>query len=178
MHLYLVQNTEQILLTDRLEQVVEGVGLQGGLGIVKLGVAAEDHDGQVGVIPMEDLHELHAAHRRHPDVGDDQIGGVFLQPCHGLLPVEGHGGHGEGGMLIDHAANGSGGTALVFYDQYFHGVIDPFNVTMVPVGILGSMVYSMDSSNASRRRTMVLARPRPPALRSFWVTCSWDMALI
>ncbi len=89
----LVQGGEQALGTHRLEQVIDGVEVEGLHGIVVVG-RAEDHRRRL-FQPTEVGGQLDTVHARHADIGQHHIDRVVAQEVERLEAV---------GRLADHHA--------------------------------------------------------------------------
>lgn len=83
------QDAGQLVLLDGLEQVILHAVFQGGLGVFKFPVSADDDKVQIGLQLLCPPDQLDPAVSRHPDVGDEKMGLLFAHQLQGPQAVVG-----------------------------------------------------------------------------------------
>ena len=84
---YLLQGLIQFGLIHRLEDVIAHAQRDGGLGILKLGVPADNNDFDVGVVLPGLTDEVKPVAPGHTDIGNQQVGLELLHHLEGLQAV-------------------------------------------------------------------------------------------
>jgi hypothetical protein len=80
-----VDEFQGVVHVEGLGQVFEGAALEGGDRRIQVGIGGHDDDGQAGLLGLDLLHELQAAHARHADVRHHRAGGFPVQGAQGRL---------------------------------------------------------------------------------------------
>ena len=120
---HLLQRREQALGAYRLEQVIDGVEVEGLHGVIVEG-GREDHGGRAGQA-AEMAGEFDAVHARHADVGEHDIDRLAFEEFEGRHAVGGFARDDVGQVAGDVAEQGAqalAGQRLVIDEQDFQRV--------------------------------------------------------
>ncbi|MNV27738.1 hypothetical protein D3C71_1188960 [compost metagenome] len=98
-----MKKLQQLLLVDRLEQIVHGGVADSLLGVAELGEAAHDNAAYIGLLVLQLADQCKPIHLGHPYIREHHVHRLFGDQLESFPPIGAAAGYPEAALPSDNA---------------------------------------------------------------------------